>query len=143
MAWLPDTARVTHVYSDACHSAGALEPIDGTLQGLVDALDAQVSTDATISDVTIGGRAAKRIDLVASEGLDRADCRHGADGPLQVWADVAETSFYALYPTNSGFVHAMDIDGEIVVFAAATRSDATAADIAELEAIVASVAIGP
>jgi hypothetical protein len=117
--WLPGHPGgfgVTHVYAEACRCEGALEPFDGTLQGLVDALDAQVSTDATIIDTTFGGCPAKQIDVAPSVGVDMADCRHGADGPLQIWADPAETSYFALPPTLSGSAIALEIDGELAVF---------------------------
>ena len=102
LAGASGTTPVTHVYTDACHSEGALEPVDGTLQGLVDALDAQVSTDATITDVTLGGRPAKRVDLAPSPGAHDASCRNGAEGPLQIWADPGETGFFAWYPGARG-----------------------------------------
>jgi hypothetical protein len=44
---------VTQVFSDACHE-GTLKPTDGTRQGLVNLLDAQLSTDATVTQVTLG-----------------------------------------------------------------------------------------
>jgi hypothetical protein len=138
--WLGDPG-VTHVYGDACKSEGTLQPIDGTVAGLVAALDAQVSTDATITDVMIDGRPAKRVDLVESPGVDRADCRNGADGPLQIWAYPAEDNFYALAPRTSGFVHALDIDGRLAVFHGIITGDPSEADIAELNAILASIEI--
>ena len=134
---------VIHVYTDACHSAGALKPVDRTVDGFVAALDTQLNTDATVTDVTVGGRPAKRIDLVASPGLDRATCRNGAVLPIQIWADPAETSYYSLFPGTRGFVHLMDIDGKLAILCALIAPEATPADIAELEAIVASVQIEP
>jgi hypothetical protein len=139
----PDSSHpVTHVYADACRSAGALEPFDGTLQGFVDALDAQAGTDATVTDVTLAGRPAKRVDLVQAAGLDRATCRHGAGGPLQIWADPGESDFYAFGPGSRGFVHTLDIDGELVVFGSNIGPQASASNVAELEAIVESIRIG-
>jgi hypothetical protein len=148
LPWLPDFRGgfgVTHVYADACHSEGALEPFDGSLQGLVDAVDAQVSTDATITDTTLGGRPAKRIDVAPSAGVVMADCRHGAEGPLQIWADPAENSYFALPPGVSGFAIALEIDGELLVFAQgfSPPSEASASDIAELEAVMESIQFGP
>ena len=141
--WLPGSIPVSHVYTDACKSEGALEPIAGTVQSLVDALETQAGTDATVTEVTLGGRPAQRIDLVQSPSVDRAICRHGVDGPLQIWANAAETEFYAFAPGYSGFVHALDLDGELVVFTAAIGPDAAPAEIEELEAIVSSVDIAP
>ena len=135
----------THVYADACRSEGALKPFDGTVQGLIDALDAQVGTDATVSDVTLGGQPAKRVDLVQAAGLDRATCLDGAEGPLRIWAHPGthELDFYALAPGHRGIVHALDVHGELVIFTAAIGPEASASDVAELEAIVESIRIGP
>ena len=141
--WLPGGRTVTHVYTDACHSEGALEPLDGTLQGLVDALDAQASTDATVTDVTLGGRPAKRVDLATSAGVNIDNCRYGAGGPLQIWAPPTESTFYALFGGARGFVVALEIEGELVVFSGSISPEAPASDIAELEAIVESIRIGP
>ncbi len=144
--WLPGLAggfAVTHVYADACRFEGALEPFDGTLQGLVDAVDAQVSTDATITDTTFGGRPAKQIVVAPSAGVDMADCRHGADGPLQIWADPAENSYFALPPTLSGTAIALEIDGELAVFNPGQSPEASASNIAELEAVMESIQFGP
>jgi hypothetical protein len=139
--WLPGSRPVTAVFTDACHSEGALEPITQTVDGLVAALDAQAGTDATITDMT--GQPAKRIDLTASAGLDRSTCRDGADGPLRVWADPGETDFYVLAGGYRGFVHAVDVGGNLVVLAGGFGPEVAAADIAELETIVASLQVGP
>jgi hypothetical protein len=149
MGWglsYPDSVQpATHVYADACHPDGMLEPFDGTVQGLVAALDAQVGTDATVTDVTLAGRPAKRVDLVQAAGLDRATCLDGAEGPLRIWArpGTHESDFYALAPGHRGVVHALDVDGKLVILAAAIGPEASASDVAELEAIVKSVRIGP
>lgn len=143
--WGGWSTPVTRVYSDACRSQGALKPVDGTLQGLVDALDAQVGTDATISHVTLGGHPATRIDLVPAALLDRASCSEGADGPLKIWADPGppESNHYALYPGARGIVHVLEVDGKLVVFTGITGPETSAGDLAELEAVIASTRIGP
>ena len=139
---LPDSQfPVTHVYADACPSEGALEPVGVSVEDLVQALDDQASTDATITDVTLGGLPAKRVELVQSGGIDLATCRYGSEGPLQIWADAAETGFYALAPGHSGIVHVLDVAGYRVVFTAAIGPDASTADLAELEEIISSIEI--
>jgi hypothetical protein len=144
--WLPGLSggfAVTHVYADACRSEGALEPFDGTLQGLLDALDAQVSTDITVTDTTFGGRPAKQIVVAPSAGVEMADCRHGAEGPLQIWADPDENSYFALPPTVSGTAIALEIDGELAAFNSTVWPEASTSNLAELEAVIASTQIGP
>ena len=71
VAWGGWSEPVTRVFGDACQERDDHVPVDGTLQGLVDALDAQGSTDATITDVTIGGFAGKRVMLAPSTGRRR------------------------------------------------------------------------
>ena len=144
--WLPGLSggfAVTHVYADACRSEGALEPFDGTLQGLLDALDAQVNTDITVTDTTFGGRPAKHIVVAPSAGVDMADCRHGAEGPLQIWADPEENSYFALPTTLSGTAIALEVDGELAVFNPLEAPEASASNLAELEAVIASTQFGP
>ena len=140
--WLPGSGyEVTHVYGDACNSKGALKPVGPAVADLVAALDAQLSTDATVSNASLEG--AKRVDLVPIAGLDRASCRHGAAGPLQIWSDPGETSFFAFAPDKVGFAYIAGVGGARLVVAGISGSDASAADIAELNAIVDSFEIQP
>jgi hypothetical protein len=76
---------------------------------------------------------------VQAAGVDRAACRHGAEGPLQIWADAAETGYFALAPGYSGVVLTTDVDGGRVVLSGSIDPAASAADVAEFEAIVASL----
>ena len=110
-----------------------------TVDDLVGSLDEQVATDATISETTLHGRSWVRVDLVEAPGVDRGTCRHGADGPLQIWADPAETDYYALAPDVKGTVLITEADGDRVVLITATNSRASATDVAELEGIIASL----
>jgi hypothetical protein len=112
-------------------------PVDGTVQGLVDALDAQLGTDATITDVRLGSHAAKRVDLAPSPGVEETICQTGDPGLLQVWP-----GFYALAQSHKGTVHVLEVDGELVILTGVTGPDASASDLAELEAIIASTRIG-
>ncbi len=131
--------QVDRVYSDACRSEGALDPIGTTVDDLVRALDAQVSTDAVVSTPTLNGRQWKRVELAEAAGVDRAACRHGAEGPLQIWADAAETGYFALAPGVTGVVLTTDVGGNRIVLSGAIDPAASAADIAEFEAIIGSL----
>jgi hypothetical protein len=128
---------VINVYRDACQGADDVVPVDGTVQGLVDALDAQLGTDATITDVRLGSHAAKRVDLAPSPGVEETICQTGDPGLLQVWP-----GFYALAQSHKGTVHVLEVDGELVILTGVTGPDASASDLAELEAIIASTRIG-
>jgi hypothetical protein len=129
--WWGPVGPVSRVFSDAC-KAQILKPVDGTLRGLVDALDAQVGTDATISEVTLGGLPATRVDLVK----DLASCSGGADAALNFWSGTS------LSPGARGIVYVLEKGGELVVFIG-INFNATASDVAELERVIASTQFGP
>ncbi|HLA16813.1 MAG TPA: hypothetical protein VJZ72_07915 [Candidatus Limnocylindrales bacterium] len=130
---------VTRVYADACRSEGKLEPVGPTVDDLVAALEQQLETDAVVSDVTIGERAAKRVELSQGAGFNRTYCRYGEEGPLQIWADPGETEFYALAPGHRGIVEVVDVDGDRLVLTAAIGPETAASDVAELESILDSI----
>jgi hypothetical protein len=130
---------VDRVYTDACFSENKLNPIGDTAADLVAALDAQNSTDAVVADVAAGSVTGKRVAIDEAPGVDRSKCRHGADGPLQIWADAAENTYFALAPGHRGLVYVFDVNGQRSVFNAALGPDATAADVAEIDAIVRSL----
>lgn len=130
---------VDRVYSDACRSEGKLTPVGSTVDDLVSSLDAQLATDAVVSAVTLHGQSWMRVDLAAASGLDRAACRHGADGPLQIWADAVESDYFALAPGFSGVVLTTDVDGDRIVLSGAIDPLASDVDRAELESVIASI----
>lgn len=141
LTWSGWPAPVSRVFTDACYE-GDLAPVDGTRRGLVDALDAQLGTDATVTETTLGGLPATRVDLEPSTGLNMARCSEGVDGPLKIWRE-DPLGYYALPPGYSGLVYVLEVDGERVVFVGSAEPDVTADDIAELEAVIASTRIGP
>jgi hypothetical protein len=130
---------VSVVYSDACRSEGKLAPIGGSVDELVRALDDQISTDATVASTVLHGRVWTRVDLVEAPGIDRASCRFGAEGPLQIWADPHETDFYALAPGTAGIVLVTDVEHDPLVVTGVIGPTSTAADIANLESVIASI----
>ena len=124
--------QVTHVYADACKSEGRLEPTDPYLSG---ALEDQAGTEAGTSwfsgpdgfdDQPVG----QFTEIREEPGLDRSTCRYGAEGPLQIWADPEETTFFALAPGHWGGAYVFDKDGTMFVFSADLGPDATDADLA-------------
>jgi hypothetical protein len=133
--WWGPAGPVSQVFSDACKGPN-LTPVDGTVRGLVDALDAQVGTDATISEVTLGGVAATRVELVK----DLASCSGGADAGLNLWSD--PTGMTGLSPGARGIVYVLEKDGELVVFIGIDYK-APPSDDAELEGVIASTQFGP
>jgi hypothetical protein len=135
-----DRYEVTHVYTDACQSEGTLAPIGPTLEDLATALTNQAASEATTTDLTLGGYPAKRIDVVIPAAQATADCRY--PGVFQIWGDVAETGFFALAAGGStGVVHAIDVDGQVLVFTSSLGPQVSATDVAELEGLIASITI--
>jgi hypothetical protein len=141
---------VTHVYADACNSAGTLTEVGPTVDDLVQALvDQPGSESSTPVDVTLGGYPAKRIDISVPAELDTATCRYPGE-LIQIWANPAENDFFALPvdPANpaadpASRVYIVDVNGERVVIITGYSSDASAADIAELDETIASIRFEP
>jgi hypothetical protein len=140
------TYNVTHVYTDACKSEGALTAIGPTVDDLVQALEDQVGSDAsTPVDATLGGYPATRIDMSVPADLDTSVCRN-PDALIQIWADAAETSWFAIPVDYDGVgrVYIADVDGQrAVVLPSEDVSTASASDVAELEAIMDSMTFQP
>jgi hypothetical protein len=139
---------VTHVYADACHSEGTLTEVGPTVGDLVAALVDQANSEATAPvDVEVGGYPAKFISMSIPTDLDTSTCR--APGVLiQIWADPEETDFFAI-PVDAasinptGDVYIVDVNGKRVVILSGYTSESSAADVAELEAIIASIQFEP
>ena len=145
--YMPGTPRqVTRVYADACKSEGRLEPtdpLDGNANLLSGALENQVGTAAGttwfsgpdgVADPPVG----QEVEIREEPGLDRSTCRDGAEGPLRVWADPDETTFFALAPGHWGMAYIFGQDGTPFVFSADFGPDATEADVDEVRDIVRS-----
>ena len=139
--WTFDDYKVTQVYADACLPPGTLRPVGATTAELVTALEAQASIDVAVSDLTLAGVPAKRIELTQPDGLDRATCRHGAEGPLQIWADRVVNNYFSLAPGTGGLAWLLDVDGGPLVLVGSYGPDASPAARAELDSIVASLQI--
>jgi hypothetical protein len=122
------------VFANACQGP-KLTTSDGTVQGLVGTLDAQVGTDATITQVTLGGLPATRVDLVR----DPASCTGGADG-LHIWSTASGST--SLEPDARGIVYVLEKHGELAVFIGVDYK-ATVSDTAELEGVIESTRFGP
>ena len=133
---------VTHVYADACQSEGTLREIGPAPDDLVTALLAQedIAVEGPTA-LTIDGYPAQRLDLAYPPELDASACSHGPD-LLQVWADEAETFYFILGHDQQQSVYVVDVDGERVVLSTGRGDGASAEDIAEMEAVLASVQIG-
>ena len=135
-----DTSHDISVYADACVTAQEDPPVGPTADDLLAALRAQANTVvAEPVNVTLGGRDVMRVDVTTAEGLDRATCTDGIvklrrSGPSRwmTFSPAGPVTFY-LVQTPAGRL----------VFDYDHQDDASAADVAELDAMVGSMTIEP
>ncbi len=136
------TFPVDHVYPDACHWLAKMVSSGTTVDQLTNLLVTQKGRDASApTTVTIGGFPAKRIQLTVPTSVDMTKCD---DGVLHFWPDPGGNSSGGLCcaaagTTDDDFV--VSIAGHQFVILARHAAGASPADLAELNAIVASVRI--
>jgi hypothetical protein len=141
---------IANVYADPCQWQGSLlDPAVGpTVDDLATALVAQKGRNATTpTDVTLGGYPAKRVELSIPADLDRATCDEGV---IRTWVapggDTAlldEEQNLGMHPGQQNVVYIVDVNGARLVIDTWHMRGTSAADLAELDAILASMRIGP
>lgn len=141
--WLDTYLSDLRVYADACMSDGTEQAIGPAAEDLVSALKAQLSADVTEPvEERFGSLRATRLDISASDGVDLAGCSNGG---LQIWRDSSEPegNYLAFGPDAPSVVSVYIVDTGTgrIVFTVGHGPSATATDIAELEAIVASIEV--
>jgi hypothetical protein len=139
---------VDNVYTGGCHwHETALVPRVGpTVDALANALNAQAGPGASPPiAVTVGGRPAKKVELSIPPGLDISTCDSDGDSPIfgRWYTDVPDSTFGAQpYTHDRGqhdTIYIVDVDGTRQVIDAMYLPNASAADRAELDQIVASI----
>jgi hypothetical protein len=137
------TWTVTHIYGDVCRWRGTLVDVGTSAAEMADALEAQSGRETSRPiAVTIGGRAGQQVTSSVDESFDITTC--DADF-LHVWSDPGANESFGL-GTEAGqtqVVSMVDVDGERLVVLAEYMEDASAAEIAELQSIVASIEFTP
>lgn len=143
--WLPGTrTEVSRVFDDACGVEGTVVEIGPTTADLVAALEAQVGTTTTVTEVEIDGLPASRIDITVDPATDPATCRLAPDGPIQVWFQ-DQSGYLALWTGSDGaygkaVVWSVDVGDDRVIFTTGWHADTPPEDIAAVDQIVASMA---
>jgi hypothetical protein len=139
-AWI-----VSHVYGDVCHWTGTLVDAGTTTAQLTSALVAQKGRSASApTDVTIGGYRAKRVSLTVPPGLDVTTCDRGL---LRFWPDPGPDESGGLPCRSAGcagstdVVSIVDVAGARFTVVARHQLGGSPGDVAELDAIVASIKI--
>jgi hypothetical protein len=131
---------ISHTYGDACHWGGTLVDAGSTVEELVNALRAQKSRVAsTPSDVLLGGIPSRQIVMTTPASLDLATCDSGV---VRFWPDPGPQETGGLCCTKAGsvdVVYVVDVAGNRLAVVARHQPDSLAADLAELDGIVASL----
>jgi hypothetical protein len=131
-------SEVARVFSDACVTDTGIAPnsnsvaIGPTGDDLVQALEDQIGTDATITSFAGG----TRVSLTEAAGLDRSLCSEGRDGWLKIWLDRAGDQYFRLQVGFHGEASIFERDGKRFVLSAQIGDGAREADVAELRAII-------
>jgi hypothetical protein len=136
---------VTTLKGDPCHWSGHDHdiPVGPTVDDLVQALQDQTAYEASDPvDVTIGGYAGQRVDIVSPTesfaDVNGATTAVGCDeGVWRFW----DGEIYAQGPANRWQTNILDVDGTRLVIVVQDFPGTTAEDRAELDAIVDSMVI--
>jgi hypothetical protein len=135
---------VSHVYTDACHHQSTLVDAGTTTDELASLLVAQKGRVASAAaDVTLGGFPAKRIELTVPADLDVTKCDGGF---IRFWPSPGPDESGGLCCTDVGstdVVYVVDVVGNRLAVVARHQASSSAEELAELEAIVASIMIEP
>ena len=130
------------VYAGVCDTQDVPPRAGPTVDDLVSALRAQEGSETSEPvDVTIGGRAVKRYEITFGGGPDHATC---GDGIARVWYSDASGYLASSGPEpHTATIHMVQTDAGRLVFQFSHADDASAEDVAELDAIVESMVIEP
>ena len=141
---------IANVYTDPCQwQESLLSPAVGpTVDDLATALATQKGRNATApTDVMLGGYPAKRVELSIPADLDPGTCDEGAIrswvAPGEDTALVDQTQDLGMHPGQLNVVYIVDVNGERLVIDTWHMPGTSAADLAELDGILASMRIAP
>lgn len=132
------TWLISHIYTDSCHWTGKLLAT-GTKDALASGLTAQTGhATSGPTEVTIGGLAATRLEFSLAASFSVATCDGGI---VRLWPDPGpdESGGWQIFPGQTTTVYAMEAAGNPMVMLTIRTEGSSAADVAELQAILASV----
>jgi hypothetical protein len=139
------TFQITNVFSDACHPNTTMVSAGTTVDQLTSLLVAQKGgrVASAPTNVTLGGVSAKRIQFTVPASVGVETCDNGV-GLLHFWPDPDGTSNGGICCSPVGstdVVYVLNVTGQQLVVVTRQAAGASPADLAELNAIVASVKI--
>jgi hypothetical protein len=128
------------VFADACESAGTEERIGPTAEDLIAALVAQENSDiADPVDATVAGLPGTRLEVSTPASLDTSQCSIGS---LQIWVDSSGNNYLSgLGPGGVVTAYVADTPGGRLLYVPGGEAEATSADIAERDAMIATIEI--
>jgi len=133
---------ITDIYNDACGLDGVLTEVGPTVDDLAGALAAQPGPVASEPvDITLGGYPAKRVDLTVPADLDVSTCRIPIG--LQIWLDASGGKYLLIDHGVTTTVYIVDVTGDRLVLTTGYKTTSAPEDIAEMEAIIASIQLDP
>jgi hypothetical protein len=139
---------VSHIFTDACQwDEASIVDVGTTADQLMSALADQKSrTASAVTDTTVGGFPAKRIELTVSPTLDTATC---TSGNLRYWPSTGRpvpdfSGGMCCNPTgNIDAIYAVDVAGNRVVIVARHYPGSNSQNLTELQSIVDSIQLEP
>jgi len=137
-----NTWRIAAVYSDPCHWQTTRAAVGPTVDDVVAALATQKRGGPSITpvDVTIDGFHGKQIDLMVPLDVTFANCD---GGQYHSWVDSDGGDRFNQGPGQHDLLQILDVRGTTLVIKESFYPANTAADRAELQAIVDSIKITP
>jgi len=135
--------EISHVYADSCDWEGTLVETR-TPSELATALAAQTGHETSgPSERPLGGYPATRLEFSVPADFDIERCDGG--GFIRLWpgAGPNEGAGLPIMPGQTTTVYVVDHDFPLRVVAAVRWEDSSAADLAELEAVVESLSFEP
>ena len=136
---------VSDIFTDACKwDEASIVNVGTTAEQLVTALAAQKSrTASAVTDTTVAGYPAKRIELTVAPTLDTSTC---TNGNLRYWPDPGPDFSGGLCCNKTGNIDdvtAVDVNGKVMVIVARHWPGSSSQNLFELQSIVDSVQIQP
>jgi len=137
--------QISNRFNHPCTDHTLFKPAPGPgTAGLLDALASQPGIKAgPIADVTVDGYSGKYVELTVATDIATCPVTNG-DGPLGgfwLWASPDGDRRYVQGSDETDRIYAVDVDGKRQTFFARILKETTAADSAELQAIIDSIAI--